>query len=109
MEANGSIGELRGELRQISHRLSELERGQRDLRKENAQDHAAVVQTLTGMGESFKKELDKKADQIDLEDVRDEGRGAIEQLRGWLFTLLIAVVGAALVNVLLNTVLGSTH
>jgi hypothetical protein len=103
------LGEITGELRGVRDRLTGLDRGLSDLRAENAQDHAAVVQQITTMGERFKKELDKKAAQSDLEDVRDEGRDGIGQLRGWLFMLLIAVASSAIVNFVVNIVLSKGH
>lgn len=92
-----ALGAIEGELRQISERLTGLESGQRDLRAENARDHEAVVQQIN----AFQGALEKKADQTDLEDVRTEGREGVTQIRGWFFTLLVSVVGAALVNVIL--------
>lgn len=105
--ADQQLGEITGELRQVGQRITGLEGGLADLRRENAQDHAAVVQQLTAMGERFNDELKRKADQADLEDVRAESRASTSQVRGWLFTLTIAVAGAALVNVLLNFTGGS--
>lgn len=96
------LGEVTGELRQIVSRLVNLETTQQQLRAENAQDHAAVVQQITTMGVGFKSELDKKADQRELDEVKEEFRASATQLRGWLFTLLIAVASSALVNFGLN-------
>jgi hypothetical protein len=96
-----ALGGIEGELRQISERLSGLERGHRDLRVENAKDHEAVMQQIGAMGDRFQADLDKKADQSDLEDVRDQGREGVSQIRGWFFTLFGLIVGAGLVNVIL--------
>lgn len=64
-----SIGEVIGEMRQIGQRMGSLETSFDRFRETSSQEHAAVVQQLTGMAERFHEALEKKADKAEVEAI----------------------------------------
>jgi len=110
-EVGRQLGRLEGNVEALSDRVGAVSENLRELRTENARDHAAVVRTL----EEIRGGLQRKADttrvndhasRIDsLEKTRDEQRGAEardtrHERRASLYLAALSVLGGIAIGVL---------